>query len=330
LPTTKGPAARLDVPPKFAKEVERVVSGKKMFETLEVILMDEYGNATADNGISVTLSITKEKDIESVSVEMPRIKDEGNLTVKSENGKAVFVGVKTEDGVGKTSDYYLCIRAVNQDMEPSFVQFFFKNGLCAFFFSSFFLSDLICWKTEKEDLQYKDELRQRQVNLKKEVVAKKNEFSNINSEIATKQQELEDADNRLSSLKKKLTAFLDSAGTEEQARKTVEQAVQSMKNIEEIIKNTTKSIQQFEKNPIRESTHGTTTSIFEEMQSILARQGASSGIVGAIVDLAFIDDEKEAMVYSRVIGARMHAFVLVDHKVTCCNCLFLFICCVWN
>jgi hypothetical protein len=169
------------------------------------------------------------------------------------------------------------------------------------------------YQDDSADKEYKQELQQRCRVIFKEIRDKEATYKKIEEEIMSVKREMEGEGRRHHELAQEI------AKKHLQRRPAdFERAVEEEEKIQNWIKYTQGEMDRYlerrggnrEARP-KQVPHNP---VAEEMRNILLSQGNSSGIVGVVCDLAFVENEVEASLLAKLCGPKLLAVILEDNR----------------
>ncbi|PRP81795.1 putative fatty-acid-CoA ligase FadD9 (fatty-acid-CoA synthetase) (fatty-acid-CoA synthase) [Planoprotostelium fungivorum] len=284
ITVSPGESTAIEIP-KWSSSL--VSAGQNLAVGLQVNVVDAHGNSVGKGDYELVLTMESESG--------------SNPPILMLDNKPSPISVQMREGSATLN--CLSLGAQRATSGEYFVRFHVRGTKLKDYKASFFFND------DEQDREYKQELQQRCSTLYSQINQKKREFT-------AKQSEGKQFENTVRQEKQRHATLANEIAAKWSHRPNdFEQGHHSEPTVQRWLDHSQRSLHQFMENrgntPQSRPPQVPTNSIVDEMRNRLASEGQrQSGIIGIVSDLAYVDDERESILYAKMCGPKVQAILL--------------------
>jgi len=282
-----------------------ITSEQVLINSLQVFIADLYGNPVVDcPSYSVKLSVcskceSEKNDGNRTKLSLPKLS--GTLEHILEKGVAFFENIRIHQSNGTISGiYYAVVKALIlsplpeeaclPSLKPAFLEFIYKNV--------------------EEDSQYRDQLQEQLMKAKNLLRTKRNELQTLEQRKLKSAQEYEKISKRSDQLKanaqmKCSMLFEDYSQVENMS---------SPRSVNVFLEKLRSDLDKMRSASNRKARYPSHPEVQKMLGTMIQDGTEQSGIIGMIGELGFVENENEAKLYAKFLGAKFCAILLRDQS----------------
>jgi len=285
-----------------------ITSEQVLINSLQVFIADLYGNPVVDcPSYSVKLSVCSKSTCENANddhngtkLSLPKLS--GTLEHIMEKGVAFFENIRIHQSNETISGIYYAVvealilsplppeEACLPSLKPAFLEFIYKNV--------------------EEDSQYRDQLQEQLMKTKNLLRTKRNELETLEQRKLKSAQEYEKSSKHLDQLKanaqmKCSMLFEDYSQVENMS---------SPRSVNVFLEKLRSDLDKMRSASNRKARYPSHPEVQKMLGTMIQDGTEQSGIIGMIGELGFVENENEAKLYAKFLGAKFCAILLRDQS----------------
>ncbi|KAF2077867.1 hypothetical protein CYY_000829 [Polysphondylium violaceum] len=261
---------------------------------IAVYVTDNFDNRVNVRGsmrVLIEKSIVENSANSSQNIDVPMFLDGKNYqdTQFNDSGEAFFGNLRLLDSIGISGPYKVCFtpNITSVADQPEVKQFNNIQSLSKEFF----------YKNAKEDIDRNVELQEKRVSLRTEIGKIEKQIADLNKEQDNITSKYKNDMAQAEDISRKLCQMIPGFANVSQNPELVKNLIaESSKDLDTLVNRNRRTAPLF--NPVS-----------RELNDVSRSQGEQSGIVGLVNTLIFVEDEREATSYSKLVGKKAEAVI---------------------